>query len=174
MEEKPSSLDLKDIPDVSKLLPSTPLPWWVWIAAAIVLATVLWLIFRRRSVRKSQPQLRLRAYQEALASLEKMAGISSPVPLATGLSLTLRHYLAAAFSDPSLFETHEEFISRHNTLGSLPATLRDDIGQYFAHLARYKYAPSETAVDLSTWVPQARDLLKSLHANPPVTPPALP
>ena len=147
---------------------------WAWTLIAFGVLLLAWLLIRKRKQKHSLPNLRLRAYREALASLEKMPAISSPVALATGLSLTLRHYLAAAFQEPSLFETHEEFLARHNALATLPESIRQSIGSYFQQLARYKYAPVEGEVDLKPLIPQANELLHLLHANPPVIPPALP
>lgn len=174
MEEPSTSLELKDIPDVSPLIPSPGWPWWVWVLVGVGVLILLLMIRLSRKKQDTLPNIRLRAFREALASLEKMPAIASPVALATGLSLTLRHYLAAAFQEPSLFETHEEFMARHNALATLPQSVRENIGSYFQLLARYKYAPVEGEVDLKPLIPQANELLHILHANPPVIPPALP
>lgn len=166
MEETTPSLELRDIPDVTPLLPRDWLPWWVWVAI-VVFVLLLWFIIARARKSKQDPSvLRLKAYQEALHSLESARSLQSAVALATSLSLTLRRYLAVAFGDPSLFETHEEFLARHNALASLPDETRQLLNSHFSTLCRYKYAPSDSAVDLSLLVPQATDLLNRLHAAP--------
>jgi hypothetical protein len=166
MEETTPSLELRDIPDVTPLLPHDWLPWWVWVAMAVVLLLLWFIISRARKSKQDPSVLRLKAYQEALHSLESARSLQSAVALATSLSLTLRRYLAIAFGDPSLFETHEEFLARHNALDSLPVETRQLLTSHFSTLCRFKYAPSDVAVDLSLLVPQATDLLNRLHAAP--------
>lgn len=164
MEETTPSLELRDIPDVTPMLPHDWWPWWVWliIVAALLL---LWLIIAQlRKPKNDLVSLRLQAYQEALRSLENAKSIDHPVALATALSLTLRRYLSVAFHDSSLFETHEEFLARHDALASLADETRSLLTTHFSTLCRYKYAPAEGPVDLSLLVPQATDLLHRLHA----------
>ncbi len=169
MEENQPSLELSDIPDVGPLIPSPALPWWVWVAMAavcIMLALALVKVLKSRNS-KSAP-LRNLAFREAMAALEKARLISAPVELATAVSLAIRRYLSAAFADPSLFETHEEFLSRHQALATLPENTRHRLAQDFDRLARLKYAPLETQQDLSGLVPQMIQLLEHLHSVQPV------
>lgn len=166
MEETKPSLELRDIPDVEPLLPMQWPPWWAWVCLAIVLA-LLWLLIRHlRKPTSNAVALRQLAYQEAIKSLEKAKPLQTAVAMATSISLTLRQYLAVAFGDTSLFETHEEFLARHNALADVPEEIRQSLSTHFATLCRYKYAPSEGSVDLSLLVPQATDLLHQLHAVP--------
>lgn len=166
MEETTPSLELRDIPDVTTMLPRDWWPWWAW-ALIVVALLLLWLIIAQlRKPKNTIASLRQHAYREAMQSIENARSLQSPVTIATALSLTLRRYLSVAFSDPSLFETHEEFLARHNALASLPEESRSLLTNHFATLCRYKYAPTEGEVDLSPLVPQASDLLNRLHAAP--------
>ena len=169
MEEQPTSLELSDIPNIRQLIPSPALSWWVWAALAtvcIVLAVTLVIALKSR---KSKPaMLRQIAFLEAMASLEKARLITAPVALATAESLAIRRYLASSIADPSLFETHEEFLSRHQALATLPEITRQKIAREYDHLARMKYAPMETQQDISELVTQMIQLLEHLHSVHPV------
>lgn len=167
MEESTPSLELRDIPDVAPLLPMEWLPWWAWVGIAVALVLLWMLLAHLRKRPTDASALRQQAYQEALKSLEKAKSLQTAVAMATAISLTLRQYLAVAFGDPSLFETHEEFLARHDALAVLPEEIRQSLSAHFATLCRYKYAPSEGVVDLSLLVPQAIDLLHKLHAVTP-------
>ena len=68
--------------------------------------------------------------------------------------------------DPALFETHEEFISRHQALASYPEDLRKVTAEGFSHLARLKYGPDATG-DPIALVTAARQLLDRLHQQQP-------
>ncbi len=169
MEEKQPSLELPDIPDVGPLIPAPALPWWVWVAMAAVCMILALILLKALKSRKSQQApLRELAFREAMASLEKARLITAPIALATAASLAIRQYLAAAFADPSLYETHEEFLSRHEALATLPESSRQRLAQDFDLLARLKYAPLETNRDLSGLVPQMIQLLEHLHSVHPV------
>lgn len=170
MEEQPTSLELSDIPNVRPLIPSPALPGWFWGAmAAVCIVLAVTLVMALKS-RKSKPAtLRQIAFREAMASLEKARLISAPVALATAVSLAIRRYLASSFADPSLFETHEEFLSRHHALATLPESTRQRLAQEYDHLARMKYAPMEMQQDISGLVTQMIQLLEHLHSVHPVS-----
>lgn len=174
MDETKPSLELRDIPDVTPLLPRAWWPWWVWLSIAVGLLLFILIILMLRRSKTSESSKRLQAYQDAMASLDAAKSITNAVALATSLSLTLRRYLAVALGDPSLYETHEELLARHAAFSALPDPLRHAMGEYFSTLCRYKYAPCEDAVDLSLLVPQATSLLQQIHAVDPRTAPAAP
>ncbi|MFM2171131.1 MAG: hypothetical protein RI957_1360 [Verrucomicrobiota bacterium] len=172
MEKAKPSLELRDIPDVTPLLPREWWPWWVWLALAAS-ALLLWFLasmMRHRS--NHHRSLRREAYEQALQSLESSKALEHAVSRCTALSLALRRYLAVAFADPSLYETHEELLARHQAFAELPDSLRHALGEYFSTLCRYKYAPCEEAVDLSLLIPQATTLLQQIHAVDPRPAPA--
>jgi len=79
--------------------------------------------------------------------------------------LILRKYLAQASNDPSLFETHEEFITRQDSLTALTEEAREACAMGFSKLAALKYAPQE-ATDESApeaVIEETRLLLHTLH-----------
>ena len=80
-------------------------------------------------------------------------------------SLILRKYLAQAANDPSLFETHEEFISRQDSLAALTDEAREACAMGFSKLAALKYAPQEAADDPAPGavIEDTRLLLHTLH-----------
>jgi hypothetical protein len=165
MEENAPSLELYDIPSVQDLIPRFWIPWWAWIAAPLALIALFLLIRALRGrTRKVIPSEE--AYQRAMDSLEQAKDIKHIVALATAVSLILRRYLAIALADSSLFETHEEFLARHQALEVVPDELRRSLTDYFTTLCRYKYAPTSTSVDGSLLVPQAISLLQQLRALP--------
>lgn len=165
MEETPPTLDLHDIPDVNHLLPSPSIPWWIWIIAILLIVCSIWL-FRLNRTRKTSPEaIAEQAYRQALASLVQSRSLPSLLQQATAASLTLRSYFAAALQDSSLFETHEEFMARHNALASLPEQMRNEIAQFFATLARYKYAPTESSSTHPSLIEDATTALHHWHQS---------
>ena len=48
---------------------------------------------------------------------------------------------------PALFETHEEFVGRHEALQGLPDDVKTDAGSFFGKLAARKYAPENMPSD---------------------------
>jgi hypothetical protein len=164
MDETKPSLELRDIPDVTTMLPREWWPWWVWVCIVVAIF-VLWRMIAHLCKGSSDAaSQRAQAFQDAKQALEQAKSLTTAVALSTALSLALRRYLALAFGDPSLFETHEEFLARHDALAALPENIRHSLSEHFSTLCRYKYAPCEESVDLSLLVPQASTLLHQIHA----------
>jgi hypothetical protein len=169
-ENAADALVLRDLVPAEPLLPDPGLPPWAWglmgAAAVVLLGLVLWLVRRRREPPASDPRVvRDEAYREACQSLDATppAGIQAA---ATNVSLVLRRYLAAVCGDPALFETHEEFISRHAALAGFPDELRKITADGFSHLARLKYGRDATG-DPAALHGAARQLLDRLHQHTP-------
>lgn len=78
-------------------------------------------------------------------------------------SLILRKYLSAAANDPALFETHEEFISRHDSLQALKPEARAAAEAGFTRLASLKYAPEIQEDAPAQVIADSRALLETLH-----------
>lgn len=125
----------------------------------------------RNHLPKPSPEL---AYRQALAQLEQSRGLSTILQQSTAVSLALRSYFAQALQDPSLYETHEEFMARHNSLTTLPEQTRGEIAQLFATLARYKYAPHDDLTSKPSLIDDATAALhlwhKSARSAAPSTP----
>jgi hypothetical protein len=163
MEEKATSLELRDIPDITPLLPRDWWPWWAWLGCIVAIIIVLWL-FRTMSSRNADAAKKhQKAYEDALREIDIAKSLQNPLSLSTELSLILRRYLSIAMDDPALFETHEEMIARHDAFASLHDSLKQELAEHFSTLCRYKYAPSPEQVDLSLLAPQATSLLRQLY-----------
>src|SRR5690606_23328585 len=94
---------------------------------------------RRSNATATDPRL-LREGAYALAQHDLQAVPEGGDQLAaTQVPLVLRRYLGTVCGDPALFETHEEFISRHAALANYPEDLRNVTAEGFSHLARLKY-----------------------------------
>lgn len=170
---------LRDPIPADPFLPAASLPWWVWILialAAVALIVIILRLFRRRKALACvDPSI---ARRRALAALEKIDPSHRAAEVATAISLILRRFLADTLGDPSLFETHEEFLARHASLDGLPDDQRQQTRDHFASLAHLKYGP-DTEADAQALLSDSRTLLQNLHPAPKQpsthrTPPQLP
>ena len=146
------------------LLPGIGLwPWW--LAAGILLLSLLalaWFLHRRSRQKPDPSTQRNTAYSEAMASFENITG-ADPRNAAIQSSLILRRYLSIAAGDPALFETHEEYLSRHDALQALAPEVRETAAAGFSRLAALKYSPELPEADPQEIVSGSKDLLQSLH-----------
>ena len=164
MNEKSGNFELLEPARPEALVPDSLLePWMIPAAVALLLAITAYLIFRKRKSPAGDPlAARKAAYQDAAAALEKINSLQAR-DAAVQSSLILRKYLSLAANDPALFETHEEFISRHDALQALTHDARNAAETGFARLASLKYAaeiPDLSPLDVVT---ESRALLETLH-----------
>ncbi|MFN5638055.1 MAG: hypothetical protein ACK5AA_00755, partial [Akkermansiaceae bacterium] len=147
------------------LVPNWELEWWhiVLSASILIFAIFLGYLFLRKSKIQYPNQSKLLAYQDALSGLEKLdASIGKENVII--VSLVLRQYLAKAMNEPALYETHEEFIGRHDAIKGLSEDLKLEITNYFSKLAAIKYGPDEGAVaDVDTLKQGAIKFLERIH-----------
>lgn len=162
----PQPLQLLEPASPEALLPG---PLWqnAWFIAAVllVLLAVAFLIWRLRpgpTAGDEAARRREEALAEAKGALDALQ-VSSPRETATALSLLLRRYLARAAEDPALFETHEEFISRQNSLKALSDAAREACAKGFARLATLKYAAEPPPAEATALTEECRGLLDTLH-----------
>jgi hypothetical protein len=144
MEEKGKSLELAESRDAIDLVPTwDPQLWWVFVAVAVIAAIVFLvvLLLRRKPVVDASKEKR-EAYLEAKTAFSGNEGMD-PRESAIRVSMILRRYLARSMNEPALFETHEEFIARHDGLKNLPDDVRSEAGAFFSELAAAKYAPDD-------------------------------
>lgn len=165
MAEPRDPFELMEPPAADPLLPSFGI--WVWFACgALVLAAagITWfLVARKRKARATDaPTIREAAYQDAVAALGGLSG-NDGREVAVRCSLILRNYLVKSLSDPALFETHEEFIARHDALNGLADAAREAAQRGFSRLAEAKYAPEPPARPPDELVGESRQLLETLH-----------
>ncbi|GAA5484610.1 hypothetical protein [Haloferula sargassicola] len=134
------ALQLRDLAPVDPFLPDWVLPWWMWLAIALVLAGLAGLVIaivRRPKKAPAGESAEAMAYRRAVARLKALPDDFHDAVLEA--SSALRAYLAEASGDPSLFETQEEFIAREEALRELPTELRPKVASYLTELSTLKY-----------------------------------
>lgn len=170
MKELDPSLQLQPPLPADPFLPAqglTPIAWAGIGIASFALITLLILAFRSRrssppGTTAYSPEHYLRIAREAL----EKTPLHPIQAAATHVSLSLRHYLAAVSKDPALFETHEEFVARHEALKNYSVENRELTQTLFHRLARLKYG-SNPVGDPQSLVSDARNLLEQLHQQRP-------
>lgn len=128
------------------------------IVVAIIIGLVVLLIYRRRKKLPPPPGL----LDNALAALGALEQDAPPLrECSLRVSMILRTYLAGQTHDPALYETHEEFSRRMDSLATVPAACREQTRELLESLAEYKYAGGEKQdpLQVNAMVTQARDLL---------------
>ncbi len=162
MEDQTQAFELMEPASPEALVPTLGLwPWFVSAAIVITLLALL-LLFRKRKPAATSLSIRQAAFAEASAAIAKLSP-ASPREAAVLSSLILRRYLSTAAGDPALFETHEEFISRHDSLQALTREARDAAESGFTRLASLKYAPEIPHADPVEVVAGSKALLETLH-----------
>lgn len=127
-----------------------------WVCAVVIplAALAAWWMYRRR---KAAAAPGITPLQEALAALRE---IEEELPAmrecALRLSMVLRSYLAGQTQDPALYETHEEFSQRMDSLAHVPQNCQCETRDLLEHLAEFKYA-GETEHDAT----RSRNLIES-------------
>lgn len=169
-ETTDDALVLRDLVPAEPLLPDPGLPVWIWcfiVSGVLLLGILAWYLVRRQKPLGMVDPRRVRdeAYRRAIAELENPAS-GSMQEAATRVSIALRRYLAVVSGDPALFETHEEFVARHESLAKYPMDLRQTTAEGFSHLARLKYG-REANGDPVALFSAARQLLDRLHQHQP-------
>ncbi|MDD6813702.1 MAG: hypothetical protein PUD60_04815 [Akkermansia muciniphila] len=134
---------LQQVPDAAAFAEPD---YWLWggVAAGVLLLLFAVVWFLRRSRRAVVlPPLPSPA-EQAVALLQALA-VELPPLGACGVrvSLILRNFLAGETQDPALFETHEEFSRRLDSLSGVPESCRLTTLRLLDDLAALKYAPHQ-------------------------------
>ncbi|MDX1680640.1 MAG: DUF4381 family protein [Akkermansiaceae bacterium] len=164
MSSTKQDLQLIEPPSHEGLMPITlGWQWWTAIAIAVLgLMGIAWLLWTRHKSTQNDPgRAHREATREALAALATCSSESTR-EAATECSLILRRYLAKLTGDPALFETHEEWISRHDALQDMSETTRGEIHEQLSRLAGWKYSPDEASIEPAEVVEQSRRLVQTL------------
>lgn len=135
-----------------------PLAWGCVILVALVAAALIWWIRRRQRSAPLMPT----PLETALAALRSLEEKLPPLrECSLQLSLIVRHYLQGQVQDPALFETHEEFSQRLDSLATVPRECQYDTRYLLEQLADLKYAGTheQDPVQARTLIEQARALL---------------
>lgn len=152
---------------IESLLPG----WWLphlLIGSTILIAVLLIAILLIRAKNRPRPvnpaKMREEARLHAVSTLESARSSTQTARDAAMIaSMALRDYLARAAEDPALFETHDEFIARHDALASLHENARAAAASGFSRLAEIKYSAELPASTASEVIEAARTLLDQLH-----------
>ncbi|MCP5535204.1 MAG: DUF4381 family protein [Akkermansiaceae bacterium] len=161
---------IHDITDPGGFLPEpTPLwlSWWFLLVVGIgvlVIVAILYFIFRKTSATRHRKTLLDKA-RERLEKLKTEAENQQPQTIAVRISLIIRQYLEAAFDDPALFETNEEFTLRPHALEKLHPDSRQPVTSHLNELSQLKYAPSVNLEHVSHLIDQAADVLAHIELN---------
>ncbi len=159
--------DFHDITDPGEFLPEASTPWWVWLlvgCGVVILFIALYFIFKKRAPSKQRQTL----LDKARARLEKLKTETTELPphtMATRISLIIRQYLEAAFDDPALFETNEEFTLRPHALQQLHPDSREPVASHLTELSQIKYAPIDQANNVASLIDQAEEILTNIEFN---------
>jgi hypothetical protein len=166
MDEKSPTLEILEPTSPESLIPASGFAPWILGGVALLIASIMAYAFyrwwRNRCDTPDPEAARRAAWLKAGTALE---GIATPTArdAAVEASLILRRYLSLAAGDPALFETHEEFVSRHDALSCLSQQAREACARGFSRLATLKYASDPSTEEPSTVVIEARALLDTLH-----------
>lgn len=163
----PSTEDVRFIepPSTDELIPSS-LGWEIWLimtGALLVVMLAAWFIWRQGQ-RSGQASINIHqeAHAEAISALAACTS-EEPNPVATECSLVLRRYMAKVTDDPALFETHEEWLSRHEAIEPFGDSIKEQIHSLFSQLAEWKYTPAGHGETPNIMIERSRDLLEAIH-----------
>jgi ABC-type multidrug transport system fused ATPase/permease subunit len=167
MADSKTKFKLVESHEAMDLVPTWELQWW-WIALLVFFLAVLVLlvivILKKAKVYDSS-NLKREAFQRAMAELDKLdesLGKENVIMV----SLVLRKYLAKVMKEPALYETHEEFIGRHDAIKGFNEELKVAISEYFSKLAALKYGPDEGVVsDVELLKRGAVNMLERIHSS---------
>ncbi|MBC7979313.1 MAG: hypothetical protein H7Y36_01975 [Armatimonadetes bacterium] len=165
MAETDDNFELIEQSNTMDLVPQwEPEAWWFFAGGSVLVAIVLLYLFLRKNRVAIDPEKeRYEAYRDAKVALDAMEP-ESMHEIAGSVSLVLRRYLARRMNEPALYETHEEFVGRHEGLKDLPDGVRAEVGDFFGTLAAVKYAPDNVANLTGAALKQSGlNLLEKMH-----------
>ncbi len=143
----------------------TPLEWCLFVSLTLaVIGLVVWRLIAGHR-KKIVPPL---THEEiALSAIRKIE--ESPVSLrecCLRLSLVLRTYLTGEANDPALYETHQEFNRRVDSLASLPEAEQEEMRRLLEYMASVKYAgeTGDDCAEVGKLCADARELVVRIHA----------
>lgn len=166
MNDKSGTFELLEPTSPEALIPDSWVEPWMIVASAILLiliaALAVWMLKRKKTATVNPLSIRQTALAEASAELNKIGPVE-PREAAVRSSLILRKYLSVVAGDPALFETHEEYISRHEALKDFSEDARGTASLGFSRLAAIKYAPQTPDLETEQVITGSRVLLETLH-----------
>ena len=165
MNESAGTFELQEPAKPESLVPSSWVePWMFAFGGTLLLVCLAVLFFYRKKVTKTDPTaVRRTAFADANKALENIDLTVSPREAAVRASLIVRRYLSVAAGDPALFETHEEYLGRHEALQGFSEEARAAAAAGFGRLAELKYAEEIRATETAAVIADSRKLLETLH-----------
>lgn len=141
--------------------------FWVplaWACAVLIplAALAAWWLYRRN---RRKPEATVSPLQEALVALDELESQLPPMrECALRLSMILRSFLAGQAQDPALYETHEEFSQRMDSLAQVPVSCQCATRDLLEELAAFKYAgdTAQNATQAHSLIEQARELVTKI------------
>lgn len=138
---------------------------WCCVALiALAAAAYIWWIRRRN---RTAPRA-ITPLESALKALQQLEEKLPPLrECSLRLSLIVRQYLQGEVQDPALFETHEEFSQRLDSLAAVPRECQYDTRYLLEKLADLKYSGNhdQDPVQAHKLIEQARALLSRIDAT---------
>lgn len=134
------------------------LAWGCVILIALAAAVFIWWLRRRGRRAPLLPT----PLETALGELDALTAKLPPLrECSLQISLIVRHYLQGQVHDPALFETHEEFSQRLDSLATVPKECQSDTRKLLERLAELKYtgAHEQDPALARELTEQARELL---------------
>lgn len=115
-------------------------PWWIACGTVVLLLLIAGItvyIIRKRRTPKPQPT----AEEIALNRVANLRGMTPDLRTASlELSMILREYLSNKTQDTALYETHEEFSRRLDSLSAIPRECQYTTRMLLEKFAEMKYA----------------------------------
>lgn len=134
----------------------------VLLLVILVGVAVIWWVRRSRRAQQAPPS----PLDTALAHLRDLEQQLPPLrECGLQVSLIIRRFLQGEVQDPALFETHEEFSRRLDSLASVPEVCRNDTRLLLERLADLKYAgiSDQDPVQARALIEQAAALLRRIQ-----------
>jgi len=164
MSAKSATFELLEPASPESLIPDSWVePWMIVTAVLLAITLLLVVIFKKKKTAVIDPlAVRQAAHAEAAAALNRIGAVPAR-EAAVQSSLILRRYLSVVVGDPALFETHEEYVSRHAALKDFSEDARGSAGIGFARLAAMKYSADTPAMATEQVIAGSHTLLEILH-----------
>ena len=163
--------DMHDITSPEPFL-SVDAPWWqsFWFWALLAAAgIIISLVIRRLKNQDHDAKQRRKLLEDATDTLKALKGelsSLSPQESVVRISLIMREFLKAAFEDPALFETAEEFTLRPEALALLNEHCRTPVVDHLNQLSELKYQSTAQPDSVPSLIDETIALLHTIEPAP--------